>query len=121
MGHGAQASTGQSLQHQSLVKTRERYKVDEAEKEAVKEKRRKQLDEIMKKQEQELEETQVKKKTFAQALYYPDSDDEDAITSAPVIEEIESTSFAGHWEESESASQYTVEEYDELEGMEMNY
>jgi hypothetical protein len=98
----------------------EKYRLEQAEKDALREKRKKQLDELMNSKEEEIEALEVKKKSFAQALHYPDSDDEDSIiTTAPVIEEIESTSFDGNW--ADETPQYSVEEFDELEGMEVNY
>jgi hypothetical protein len=97
----------------------EKFKSEQAAKEAQREKRRKQLDELMNSKDEEVEKLQMQKKTFSQALYYPDSDEEDAVTSAPLIEEIESTSFDGHWEE--ETPQYSVEEFDELEGMDVKF
>lgn len=107
----------------------EKFKQELEEKEAEREKRKKQLEELFARQEEELEQSTAGAATDF-ALQYDSDEDEygdqhgnehiTMPTSIPVIEEIESSSFDGHWDSNEDA-QYTVEEVEELQEMDVRY
>jgi hypothetical protein len=106
----------------------EEYKRELLEKEAEREKRKRQLEELFTEQEEDLA-TSAPDGEGGFALQYDSEGDEydeygddqfAAPTTIPVIEEIESSSFDGHWDSSADAH-YTVEEVEELQDMDVRY
>lgn len=102
-----------------------KFKQDQEKQEAERAKRKKQLEELLREQEEEAERAQTATGDFE--LEY-DTDEETSAahdeinlpTTVPIIEEVESASFDGHWE-ADAATQYTVEEVEELQDMDVKY